>query len=222
MEGLLAERVGLRCLVAAFDRLAAAHLESLLRDDAPEADIVAVHSPAELDMAIGDPFDLVVLDTRNMDNPAALVESLKPLADTGCRIAAIVIDEMPEHLRWATHTMKTWGLPHGLLPATMTPTQCKAALVRVATGHEYVNWALRGAGCQTVIEGWPAPETSIPAGPDLLDLLTPRELEILPLLKQGLRNKEVAERLAISVNTAKIHIASIKRKYRVSSRMQLL
>lgn len=226
MDRPAAGPVEVRFLVAAFDRLAAAHLEQLLREDVPEAEIVCVHSPAELEIAIADPFDLVVLDTRNIDDPAELLESLKPLADQGCRIAAIVIDELPEHLRWAANTLKTIGLPHGIMPATMTPAQCRAALVRVATGHDYWNWALRGVNHMPPVED-PAPSDPTaaqgePAMADLIDLLTPREQEILKLLKQGLRNKEVAERLAISINTAKIHIASIKRKYRVSSRMQLL
>ena len=39
--------------------------------------------------------------------------------------------------------------------------------------------------------------------------LTPRERQILELLEQGVRNKEIAERLGISGGTLKIHIAHI-------------
>lgn len=218
-------RIEVRFLVAAFDRLAAAHLASLLREDVPEADIVLAHSPAELEIALADRFALVVLDTRNIDNPGALMEAFVPLAAAGGRLAVIVIDELQEHLRWAVGARQTLGIPHGIMPATMTPEQCRAAIVRVATGHEYWTWALRGAPAAPAGDTRPAQEAmdlTASVGQELADLLTPREAQILQLLKQGLRNKEVAERLAISVNTAKIHIASIKRKYRVSSRMQLL
>lgn len=39
--------------------------------------------------------------------------------------------------------------------------------------------------------------------------LTPRELEVLALLTEGLSNKSIARRLGISVHTAKFHVASL-------------
>ena len=39
--------------------------------------------------------------------------------------------------------------------------------------------------------------------------LTPRELEVLALLAEGASNKTIARRLAISVHTAKFHVASV-------------
>jgi DNA-binding CsgD family transcriptional regulator len=37
-------------------------------------------------------------------------------------------------------------------------------------------------------------------------LLTPRELEVLTLLAEGMSNKAIADRLGISVHTAKFHV----------------
>jgi DNA-binding CsgD family transcriptional regulator len=42
--------------------------------------------------------------------------------------------------------------------------------------------------------------------------LTPRELEVLQLLADGLANKEVAARLGFSTHTAKFHVESLLRK----------
>src|SRR5690606_26112239 len=39
--------------------------------------------------------------------------------------------------------------------------------------------------------------------------LTPRELEVLQLLAQGLQNKEIASQLVISERTVKFHVSSI-------------
>jgi DNA-binding CsgD family transcriptional regulator len=39
--------------------------------------------------------------------------------------------------------------------------------------------------------------------------LTPRELEVLRLLAQGASNKMIADRLRISVHTAKFHVGSL-------------
>jgi DNA-binding CsgD family transcriptional regulator/tetratricopeptide (TPR) repeat protein len=50
--------------------------------------------------------------------------------------------------------------------------------------------------------------------------LTPRELEVLPLLAQGLRNAEIAERLQVSPKTVDHHVSAILGKLGVHSRGQ--
>jgi NarL family two-component system response regulator LiaR len=50
--------------------------------------------------------------------------------------------------------------------------------------------------------------------------LTDRECEVLALLIQGLSNAEIAERLVISLATAKFHVRSILGKLGVSSRTE--
>jgi DNA-binding NarL/FixJ family response regulator len=42
--------------------------------------------------------------------------------------------------------------------------------------------------------------------------LTARELEVLPLLAEGLRNADIAERLVVSRKTVDHHVSSIIRK----------
>jgi DNA-binding CsgD family transcriptional regulator len=49
-------------------------------------------------------------------------------------------------------------------------------------------------------------------------LLTTRELEVLDLLRQGLSNREIAERLGISLAGAKFHVSEIIGKLGVTSR----
>ena len=50
--------------------------------------------------------------------------------------------------------------------------------------------------------------------------LTPREIEVLRLLAEGLANKNIAWKLKISEHTVKFHIASIFTKLNVSSRAE--
>lgn len=52
-----------------------------------------------------------------------------------------------------------------------------------------------------------------------LDRLTPRELEILVLLGQGLDNREIAERLVVSPATVKTHVTRVLAKLEVTSRV---
>ena len=54
----------------------------------------------------------------------------------------------------------------------------------------------------------------VPAG------LTPRQLEVLALLCEGLANKQIGRRLNIASATVKIHVARILRALGVSSRLQ--
>jgi DNA-binding NarL/FixJ family response regulator len=56
----------------------------------------------------------------------------------------------------------------------------------------------------------------------LMKLLTPRELEIVRLAAEGLRNKEIAERLTITEGTVKIHLHNIYEKLGVTGRPQLI
>jgi DNA-binding CsgD family transcriptional regulator len=54
------------------------------------------------------------------------------------------------------------------------------------------------------------------AGPGL----TPREMEVLGLLADGLANKEIAARLGISAHTAKFHVESLLRKLDAANRAE--
>jgi DNA-binding NarL/FixJ family response regulator len=52
--------------------------------------------------------------------------------------------------------------------------------------------------------------------------LTEREQEILGLIWEGFKNREIAEQLKISVKTVEAHRAAIMKKLRVSNAAQLL
>jgi DNA-binding NarL/FixJ family response regulator len=52
--------------------------------------------------------------------------------------------------------------------------------------------------------------------------LTVREIEILSLLQIGLSNKDIGDKLYISVETVKYHIKNIYIKLQISSRSELL
>ncbi|SET05382.1 response regulator transcription factor [Paenibacillus sp. NFR01] len=57
---------------------------------------------------------------------------------------------------------------------------------------------------------------------DQFELLSKRELEILPLIAKGYGNKEVAEKLFISVKTVEAHKAKIMEKLNLKSRPELV
>jgi RNA polymerase sigma factor (sigma-70 family) len=55
-----------------------------------------------------------------------------------------------------------------------------------------------------------------------IETLTPREREILRALAEGLSNKQIAEKLNITVDTERTHVLNILHKLGVHSRLQAL
>ena len=51
--------------------------------------------------------------------------------------------------------------------------------------------------------------------------LTPRELEVLRLIAEGLSNGEIARRLYISTKTASVHVSNILAKLDMTSRTEV-
>jgi DNA-binding CsgD family transcriptional regulator len=72
-----------------------------------------------------------------------------------------------------------------------------------------------------VIEEAEAPGFS-PVPPEPQTLLTPRELEVLGAIGEGLTNKAIARRLDISLHTVKFHIEAIFRKLGARTRTEAL
>ena len=54
------------------------------------------------------------------------------------------------------------------------------------------------------------------------DALTPRELQIVRMIAEGLRNKTIAQRIGISEGTVKVHLHNIYEKLGVDGRLVLL
>lgn len=80
-------------------------------------------------------------------------------------------------------------------------------------------------GSLTLPKGYKPPEApaNSEARGDLvhrLKMLTPKQLSVLRMLRQGLLNKQIAHELQIEETTVKAHVSEILRKLNVSSRTQ--
>lgn len=62
---------------------------------------------------------------------------------------------------------------------------------------------------------------SMPKRDTPFDDLTPREVDVLELVSEGLSNKRIAKELGISVNTVKFHVNALLSKFGVKSRTEL-
>jgi AraC family transcriptional regulator len=75
-----------------------------------------------------------------------------------------------------------------------------------------------GAGLHLASLPEPIPSTKLPSSPTSPNDLTPREMDVLRLLAQGLTSAQMAERLVIGVVTVNFHVRSIYGKLGVNSR----
>jgi DNA-binding CsgD family transcriptional regulator len=81
-----------------------------------------------------------------------------------------------------------------------------------AAVYEKLKFNMRNSGIKSIPRGIRKSTMSNPAN------LTERELDVLQLLKDGLQNKEIADRLFISPKTVDHHVSSIFFKLEVNSR----
>ena len=82
-------------------------------------------------------------------------------------------------------------------------------LVGMGDAADAIIVAATGAAQRAHEELAPASRDDAARYPPVDVSLTPRELEVLVLLAEGASNKTIARRLAISVHTAKFHVASV-------------
>jgi DNA-binding NarL/FixJ family response regulator len=94
------------------------------------------------------------------------------------------------------------------LPSDASPEQIDAALRAVAVG-------LSVTIAEEFARGFEAARED-----DERTLLTPREVEVLTAVSNGLTNKGIARELGISRHTVKFHLESLMRKLGVSSRAE--
>lgn len=155
---------------------------------------------------VGDPPDVFLLDGRSVDEllPAVLTSFPQPNL-------LIIADELNES------TMMTW-LEQGILGCLERDASLPVllnALRQVAAGEASLPQALAVRLVTRLARQSPAPiETVLP------EALSEREREVLILLAQGLSNKEIAQRLYLSVRTVEGHLANIYGKLGIHSRTE--
>jgi DNA-binding CsgD family transcriptional regulator len=98
-------------------------------------------------------------------------------------------------------------------------TEC--IIIAVESGHATQGGTLGtfvvDGRCYAIIGGQDEPAT----GPDLVELLTPRELEIALLIAAGHETKSIARRLRISFHTVRVHLGRIYAKLGLHKQTEL-
>ena len=103
----------------------------------------------------------------------------------------------------------------GLVLKESPPDTLLDCIRRVHAGGEWID----GDTASRAVRGVIAREE---ATREAAETLTPRELEIVRMVAQGLRNKTIAERLSISDGTVKVHLHNIYEKLAIGGRLELV
>ena len=115
------------------------------------------------------------------------------------------------------------ALPPGvraILPRNVTPAEIAGAIEGVSAGLYVFHPSDVDSISMLRPREAPVAEVAPELAEPLVEHLTPREIEVLQLLSEGLGNKEIASRLNISEHTAKFHVASIMGKLGAMSRTE--
>jgi len=142
-----------------------------------------------------------------IENPGSL--SILHTQHLSGKVLLFSMDWTSEHVK---ESLKAGAA--GCLSVDMSAADLAEALRQAARGEVYLSSKLaRDLILNSVVD------TEAERGPSY-DSLTAREKELLPLLRQGLSNKQIAQSLYLSVRTVENHLASIYEKLGVSSRTE--
>lgn len=138
------------------------------------------------------------------------------LADSPSQADVVLLDEPPDRLGAAPTVL----LSDELLTSRMLRLGVHAILPREAAPEQIVA-ALYAASAGLIAVTLESSSSIVPAASEsMVETLTPREMETLEMLAEGLSNKQIAARLSISEHTAKFHVNSILGKLDAATRTE--
>lgn len=152
--------------------------------------------------------DVVLVDFSISDNP---VDGTLPHLEAGTDGPALVVLAANPNGETISHALR-----HG----------ARAVLPRDARAEEIIAAVDAAALGLVVLPAESAALLALPSAPSRtapqpgVETLTPRELEVLTMLAEGMGNKQIARRLGISEHTVKFHVGSILAKLGAGSRTE--
>ena len=199
----------IRVLIVADDPLARAGLAALLADQpgcfavgqvAEDTDLPAVLDVYRPEVVV---WDLGWDSAPDSASPTTAMERLAELGDAGPPVVALITDE---------------------IQALEARTAGARGLLLRDTSAERLVAALTAATRDLIVFDSPLVDPVLgardPSSPTPIEDLTPRELEVLGLVAEGLPNKAIARRLGISEHTVKFHVNAVLGKLGAQSRTE--
>ena len=199
-----------RVLIADDQALVRAGFRMILNADGIDVVGEAADGRQAVDAAREHRPDVVLLDIR-MPELDGLEAARRILAEPDApRVIMLTTFDLDEYVYDALAAGAS-----GFLLKDVTPEHLAAAVRLVRSGDALLAPTIT----RRLVERFARTETP-PVPPRDLAALSPRELEVLRLLAEGLNNAELAERLFLSEATVKTHIARILAKLGLRDRVQ--
>ena len=155
--------------------------------------------------------DVVLLDVHMPDGGGVEVIRQVAAIRPGQKFLALSVSDAPEDV---VQIVRAGA--RGYVTKSISGEDLIDAVIRVNEGDAVFSPQLAGF----VLDAFSG--RTDPATTDAeLDLLTPREQEVLQLIARGYLYKEIARRLGISVKTVEAHASSVLRKLQLSTRHEL-
>jgi DNA-binding NarL/FixJ family response regulator len=197
-DGQSLVRAGFRLLLEATGRI------TVVGEAASGKEVVALASRLSPDVALIDA-TLPGLDSVETTHYMS--------ADLGVAVILLAASGCDERILAALRAGAT-----GLLLKDTEPTELVRAVEALAHGEALVSPSITR---RLIAEFVSRPEPTHPS-PELLDKLTAREREVLTLVGHGLDNDEIAQRLVVSLATAKTHVSRAMVKLHAHDRAKLV
>lgn len=156
--------------------------------------------------------DILLLDISMPPGESGLMACEKIARDFPA--TRTIILTMFEETDYLFYTLR--GGASGYMLKNASTAELLKAVRTVAAGEIYVQPKMAERLTEKLLD---RPETQ---DRDPYQLLSNRELEVLTLLAQGYTNKEIAERIFLSVKTVETHRAKIYAKLGIESRAELV
>jgi DNA-binding NarL/FixJ family response regulator len=156
--------------------------------------------------------DVVLLDVHMPDGGGAEVLRKVRQRDTEMVFLALSVSDAAEDVIAVIRAGA-----RGYVTKTISSQELVKAIVRVSDGDAVFSPRLAGF----VLDAFADRPGAAPISDPELDLLTPRERDVLRLLARGYAYKEIASELFISVKTVETHVSSVLRKTQLSNRYEL-
>jgi DNA-binding NarL/FixJ family response regulator len=159
--------------------------------------------------------DVVLMDVRmpGMDG----LEATRRLLGDGRRDTQVIILTTFDLDEYVYEALRAGA--SGFVLKDMPPEQLVAAIHTVARGESLLSPVITRRLIEAFVERPPNGARSTPAE---LQLLTPRESEILRFIARGLSNAEIAATAFVSEPTVKTHVARILMKLGLRDRVQVV
>ena len=136
-----------------------------------------------------------------------------------------IVPDLSEVLDWVEHagSRTVLILEHGATPDDEVIHRIEGVVLRSIAGPQLLDCIRRVAAGERSVQRASAKATPAPdrVGTRVLERLTPKELQIIALVTEGAKNKEIATQLGTKEQVVKNYLRAIYDKTGVSDRLEL-